>query len=57
MHVHVHSPDGQAKFWLEPEVALATNFGFRKGQTSELQKIVEEHRDELIEAWNGHFGS
>jgi hypothetical protein len=25
MHVHVISPDGEAKFWLEPEIALAVN--------------------------------
>jgi len=25
MHVHVHCPDGEAKFWLEPEIELAKN--------------------------------
>ena len=29
MHVHVQSPDGEAKFWLEPEIALAQNQGLR----------------------------
>ena len=57
MHVHVYSSDGEAKYWLEPEISLANNYGFRKGQISELQKMVEEHRDELIEVWNEHFGS
>ena len=28
MHVHVHSGDGEAKFWLEPEIELARNLGF-----------------------------
>ena len=23
MHVHVHCADGEAKFWLEPEIELA----------------------------------
>ena len=23
-HVHVISPDGEAKFWIEPEIALAS---------------------------------
>ncbi len=27
MHVHVISPDGEAKFWLEPEIELAVNQG------------------------------
>jgi hypothetical protein len=56
MHVHVYSPDGEAKFWLEPEISMANNYGFRTGPLSQLQRLVEEHRDELIEAWNGHFG-
>ena len=25
-HVHVSTSDGTAKFWLEPEVALATSY-------------------------------
>lgn len=27
MHVHVVSGDGEAKFWLEPELELAKNYG------------------------------
>lgn len=27
MHVHVHSADGEAKFWLEPRIELARNYG------------------------------
>jgi hypothetical protein len=27
MHVHVQSPDGEAKFWLEPVIAQAQNYG------------------------------
>jgi hypothetical protein len=30
--VHVVSGDGEAKFWLEPEVALARNHGLRGAQ-------------------------
>ena len=26
-HVHVASPDGEAKFWLDPEIELARNVG------------------------------
>ena len=25
VHVHVQSPDGEAKFWIEPEIELARN--------------------------------
>ncbi len=27
MHVHVHGENGEAKFWLEPQIALARNYG------------------------------
>ncbi len=27
MHVHVTHTDGEAKYWLEPSIALAQNFG------------------------------
>jgi len=26
MHVHAQSGDGEAKFWLEPEIELAVNY-------------------------------
>ena len=57
MHVHVMSPNGEAKFWLEPELALAQTSGFSAPEINELQKILEEHRDELATQWHRHFGS
>ncbi len=26
MHTHVQSSDGEAKFWIEPEIELARNY-------------------------------
>ena len=55
MHVHVSSPDGEAKFWLQPVVALATNYGLTQKQLRELQKIVERKSSEIAKAWKKHF--
>ena len=55
MHVHVYHGEGEAKFWLEPEIAIARNYGLRGSQITQLTQIVEEHRDELIAAWRVHF--
>ncbi len=55
-HVHVISGDGEAKFWLEPELELARNYGYNRQQLREIELLVEEHRDELVSAWNQHFG-
>ena len=56
MHVHVRSPDGEAKFWLEPNVELARNYRLSDVQLRQVQTIVEAHRDELVTAWNKYFG-
>ena len=32
MHVHVHCADGEAKFWLEPLIELAQNYGLNDRQ-------------------------
>jgi hypothetical protein len=55
IHVHVTSEDGEAKFWLEPLVSLAVYFGFSPRKLNDIQKIIEEHKDEIIEAWRRHF--
>ena len=54
-HVHVRSPDGEAKFWLEPNIELARKYRLSDVQLREVQRIVEDHFDELIAAWNQHF--
>jgi hypothetical protein len=53
--VHVDRDDLSAKFWLIP-VSLAANFGFSAKELGRVESLVEVHRDELLEAWNGHFG-
>jgi len=56
MHVHVKGPDGDAKFWLEPKVELAIQHGLAGHQVSEIRQLVEEHRDEIRNAWQQHIG-
>jgi hypothetical protein len=57
IHVHVHCGRGEAKFWLEPEIELAKNYGLSRAQLREIEQIVEAHYDELKIAWKTHFGS
>lgn len=57
VHVHVSAPDGEAKFWLEPIVSLGENHGLSSKQLKELQKIIEDRKDEITEAWKKHFRS
>ena len=57
MHVHVESADGEAKFWLEPEISLARSYGLADHQVNRVLKMVQEHEQEIRDAWNQHFGS
>jgi hypothetical protein len=38
IHVHVHSGNGEAKFWLEPDVELAQNYGLNNSELKLLQR-------------------
>ena len=55
-HIHVTHTDGEAKFWLEPEIALADNQGLSQRQISEALILVKQHQQEILHAWNNHFG-
>jgi len=55
MHVHVKSPDGEAKFWMEPKIGLAQNHGLTTRQLKAALKSIQEHEDEIREAWATHF--
>lgn len=55
-HVHVESPDGEAKFWLEPEIDLARNHGFTDRDLRRIREVIDEREPEIREAWNRHFG-
>lgn len=57
MHVHIISADGEAKFWLEPEIILAKSHEYNRQQLKKIEAIIEEHRDEFINAWKKHFSS
>jgi hypothetical protein len=56
MHVHIVSGDGEAKFWLEPELQLANSYRYNRHQLKEIELLIEEHYHELSSAWRRHFG-
>ncbi len=55
MHVHVVSGNGEAKFWLVPEIELAKNYSYSRKQLKEIELLVEVHYNEIISAWKQHF--
>lgn len=43
MHVHKVSADGEAKFWLEPDIELAKNYRYTRRQLKEIESLIEAH--------------
>jgi hypothetical protein len=55
-HVHVRRDRSTAKFWLNP-VRLARSRGFGGRELRAIQKLVEQNREKMLEAWHEHFNN
>jgi len=55
MHVHVKSPEGEAKIWMEPAIEVDRSVGYNQSEMSEIIEQVERHRDEIEGHWREHF--
>ena len=47
MHIHVVKAENEAKYWLEPNIELAENFGFNTKELSFLEKILKDYGDDF----------
>lgn len=56
IHVHVTCEHGEAKFWIKPVISLAVGYGLNPKRLAEIRTIVEGHKDEIVKAWEKHFG-
>jgi hypothetical protein len=56
MHVYVAHPDGEAKFRLQPDLALADHTGLSERKLLDAKGVVASHLEEIICAWHEHFG-
>jgi len=56
VHVHVQCADGEAKFWLEPKIELAHNYGMSERQLRSAQDLIEVHENVICSSWVAHFG-
>lgn len=45
-HIHVATPDGECKFWLNP-IRLANNISVKPHEVREIEKLVYENVDFL----------
>ena len=54
-HIHVKREKKVAKFWLDP-VVLERAGGFRRVEINKILKLVQEHKEHLLEKWYEFFG-
>ena len=57
MHIHVNCSDGELKYWLDPDIELAKNYGLSRSQVKEIEGLIEVHYEEFKSAWKTHFES
>ena len=50
-HIHVRSPDGECKFWLE-SASLAGNRGIAPHELRDIERLVIAHQTMLLEKFN-----
>ena len=55
VHVHVRSGSSEAKLWLEPQVRVATSFGFDAGALRELVEVAQSNRVLIERTWHEYF--
>jgi hypothetical protein len=55
LHVHVQSPDGEAKFWIQPEIELARSYRLSDQDLKRALQLVVDHEQEIRDAWHRHF--
>ena len=51
----METPEGEAKFWLEPELELAMNQGIRSHDIAIIKKFINDNYNEFCDAWDKHF--
>ena len=56
IHIHAQHATGEAKFWIDPEIELAQNYGLSARGVATALRLIREHEDEIRAAWEAHFG-
>jgi len=51
-HIHVRTPDGDCKFWLEPSIMLASNRGVRPYDLRKIEGLIFDNEQILKKAYD-----
>jgi Ni,Fe-hydrogenase maturation factor len=58
IHVHAEKGEMECKFWIiteEIEIEEAFSFQMTPQAKKEIKKIIYQHFDLIVDAWNSHF--
>jgi hypothetical protein len=51
-HSHIDRENMSAKFWLDPNVSLAENFGFPRKELRHIERVIRENLETLRNEWD-----
>lgn len=51
-HMHVDRERMSAKFWLDPGVSLAANYGFSRRELREIESLIRANLERLRYEWD-----
>lgn len=55
IHVHVSSNGKRIKVWLEPDIEVATNYGFSEKEIKYIIQIIADNEQSIKDRWINHF--
>jgi Domain of unknown function (DUF4160) len=55
-HVHVRAGNKEVKIWLH-DITVAVNMGFPTHELGDIIRHLRSHREQLLAAWDDHFGN
>ena len=55
LHVHIRKGKSVAKFWLEPVISVASSYGMKSSELSELSQVIKDNIELIKRAWNEYF--
>jgi hypothetical protein len=55
--MHVDRERVSAKFWLDPDVSLAANYGFNRKELRDIERIARQNHEKLRHEWDIFCGS
>jgi hypothetical protein len=50
--MHIDRESRSAKFWLDPDVALAANHGYSRRELRDIERVMREHLETLRHEWD-----